>query len=114
MFYIGYEDIDTARICGAWSPDGIYNWERFSSNPLVSPSEGAWDADACYKPTVVFDAANNRWLLWYNGRNNAPEYIGLVIHEGEELDAGDAGRGDAGTRGTQDAVAFKKAPQNFN
>jgi hypothetical protein len=85
MFYIGYEDIDTARICGAWSPDGISRWKRMASNPLVSPDPGKWDGDACYKPSMIYDDANERWLLWYNGRHNTPEYIGLAIHEGEEL-----------------------------
>lgn len=85
MFYIGYEDIDTARICGAWSPDGISRWKRFAANPLVSPEPDKWDGDACYKPSVVYDEPNKRWLMWYNGRNKAPEYIGLVIHEGEDL-----------------------------
>jgi hypothetical protein len=85
MFYIGYEDIDTARICAAWSPDGISRWKRFDANPLVSPEPGKWDGDACYKPSVLYDEEQNRWLLWYNGRNKAPEYIGLVIHEGEDL-----------------------------
>lgn len=85
MFYIGYEDIDTARICGAWSPDGISRWKRFDANPLVSPGIDQWDGDACYKPSVVYDEKNKRWLLWYNGRHGAPEYVGLVIHEGEDL-----------------------------
>jgi predicted GH43/DUF377 family glycosyl hydrolase len=85
MFYIGYEDIDTARICGAWSPDGISRWKRFDANPLVSPTPDSWDGDACYKPGVLYDEVNKRWLLWYNGRHGAPEYIGLVIHEGEDL-----------------------------
>ncbi|MDR1574690.1 MAG: hypothetical protein LBS37_01680 [Treponema sp.] len=85
MFYIGYEDINTARICGAWSPDGVTRWERFKANPLVSPEADKWDGDACYKPGVLYDEPNKRWLLWYNGRHAAPEYIGLVIHEGEDL-----------------------------
>ena len=85
MFYIGYEDIDTARICAAWSPDGISRWKRFEANPIVSPEPGKWDGDACYKPSFLYDEEQNRWLLWYNGRNQAPEYIGLVIHDGEDL-----------------------------
>ena len=85
MFYIGYEDIDTARICGAWSPDGISRWRRFESNPLVSPESGKWDGDACYKPSAVYEEDNDRWLLWYNGRRGGEEYIGLAIHDGEYL-----------------------------
>ena len=85
MFYIGYEDIDTARICLARSRSGVTGWERHQDNPIVSPTEGGWDADACYKPTVVRDEENGRWLLWYNGRRGGDEYIGLVIHEGLDL-----------------------------
>jgi len=85
MFYIGYEDIDTARICAAWSPDGISRWKRHESNPIVSPEAGKWDGDACYKPSVAYEADNDRWLLWYNGRRGGDEYIGLAIHEGGEI-----------------------------
>ena len=86
MFYIGYEDIDTARICGAWSPDGLSQWQRFETNPLVSPDPGRWDSDACYKPSAAYDADAGRWLLWYNGRSGGEEYIGLAIHDGENPD----------------------------
>ncbi len=85
IFYIGYEDIHTARVCVARSKNGITNWTRLKANPIVSPTIGGWDESACYKPSVVRDEKNNRWLLWYNGRNGEPEYIGLVIHEGLDL-----------------------------
>lgn len=83
MFYIGYEDISTARICVARSADGITNWRR--SNPIISPSPGGWDADACYRPSVVCDEPNKRWLMWYNGRNGRDERIGLALREGLDL-----------------------------
>ena len=83
MFYIGYEDIDTARVCGAWSPDGLSRWRRFDENPLVSPEPGKWDGDACYKPTAAYEADAGRWLLWYNGRRGGEEYIGLAVHDGD-------------------------------
>lgn len=85
MFYIGFEDIDTARICLARSPDGVTRWHRHPANPIISPTEGAWDGDACYKPYVLWQPERQRWLLWYNGRRGAPEYIGLAIHEGYDL-----------------------------
>lgn len=37
MFYIGYSDIDTARIGCAVSPDGVTGWRRLPQNPLVAP-----------------------------------------------------------------------------
>jgi len=85
LFYIGYEDIDTARIGLARSPDGVTRWERNKHNPILSPTEGSWDADACYKPHVAWQPRERRWLLWYNGRHGAPEYIGMAIHEGADL-----------------------------
>ena len=87
MFYIGYSDIDTARIGCAISPDGITGWRRLPQNPIVSPDLGTWNSSACYKPSVVRDEKNSRWLLWYNGRNGAPEYVGCAIHDGLDLEA---------------------------
>ncbi len=85
LFYIGYEDIHTARICVARSRNGITQWQRLSANPIVSPSKDAWDSDACYKPFAIRDEKKQRWLLWYNGRRQSNEYIGLVVHEGLDL-----------------------------
>lgn len=85
MFYIGYYDIDTARIGAAVSPDGLTQWKRLSTNPLVQPEANAWDASACYKPSVWQDKENNRWMLWYNGRNQSAEYVGFVTRQGLQL-----------------------------
>ncbi len=85
MFYIGYRDIDTACICIARSDDGIVGWERSVHNPLVSPNPDGFDADACYKPTAVFDDARGMWMLWYNGRKGKDEYIGLAEYAGRNL-----------------------------
>ena len=85
LFYIGYEDIDTARICVAKSPDGITRFERSPLNPLVEPTAGAWDSEATYKPTVVYDEACCRWMLWYNGRTGTKEYMGYAYFDGRDL-----------------------------
>ncbi len=85
MFYIGYSDINTARIGAAVSPDGIRQWKRLAANPIVEPTPDYFDASACYKPSVFRDVENNRWQLWYNGRKGGAEYIGYAIHEGLEL-----------------------------
>ena len=98
MFYIGYSDVDTARIGCAISPDGVTNWRRLDGNPIVAPDLGTWDSSATYKPSVVRDAARNRWLLWYNGRNGFPEYVGCAIHEGLDLEAPAMGEPDAAAR----------------
>ncbi|HEX2948072.1 MAG TPA: hypothetical protein VHV83_00635, partial [Armatimonadota bacterium] len=86
MFYIGFRDIHHAQIGLAMSPDGISNWQRHPANPIIRTSRDAhgWDYDAVYKPFAVF--ADNRWYLWYNGRREHMEQIGLAIHEGEQLD----------------------------
>jgi predicted GH43/DUF377 family glycosyl hydrolase len=83
MFYIGFEDEPTARICLARSKDGITNWQRHPANPIISPGKNQWDHDACYKPFAIFDG--KKWLLWYNGRRGPLEQIGIVFHEGEDL-----------------------------
>lgn len=80
LFYIGYSDINTARIGCAMSDDGITGWKRLKANPIVQPDEGTWDCSACYKPTVA--VGDDGIKLWYNGRNGGNEYIGLVTHEG--------------------------------
>lgn len=90
MFYIGYSDIDTARIGCAISKDGLTDWKRLDANPLVAPDLGTWNGSACYKPSCIRDEKNNRWMLWYNGRNGAPEYVGCAIHDGLDLEAPNA------------------------
>jgi len=83
MFYIGFLDVNTAQIGMAKSKNGIDHWERYSGNPIISPTPGGWDADACYKPFAIQE--ENRWMLWYNGRNSSLEQIGLAIHQGADL-----------------------------
>lgn len=75
IYYIGYQNIDVARICCAESPDGI-NWNRSDNNLILSPTEGNWDSDAVYKPSVV--DWNGELHLYYNGRNGHCECIGLA------------------------------------
>ena len=85
MFYIGYETIDKAQICIARSDNGITDWQKSPLNPIVTPTPGEWDEDACYKPTVIWNESENTWMLWYNGRRGNEEYIGLVFKEGRDL-----------------------------
>jgi len=82
MFYIGFKNIDYAQIGMARSKDGISGWERFRDNPIIKPGNG-WDSSAVYKPFVIRD--DHRWLLFYNGRKNDHEQIGIAIHEQEDL-----------------------------
>jgi beta-1,2-mannobiose phosphorylase / 1,2-beta-oligomannan phosphorylase len=82
MFFIGFKNINYAQIGMARSKDGITNWERFKDNPIIKPGTG-WDSSAVYKPYAIPD--NNRWLLYYNGRQGGHEQIGIAIHEGLDL-----------------------------
>lgn len=86
MFYMGYSNPDCAQIGMARSRDGISGWERYSGNPIVSPGSGSsWDSYAVYKPFVMDDPKNNRWLLYYNGRCGWKERVGLAIHQGMNI-----------------------------
>ena len=85
MFYIGYENIDKAQICMAHSDNGITGWKKSPLNPIVVPESGKWDADACYKPSCLWNEKENKWMLWYNGRCGHDEFIGYVAKQGREL-----------------------------
>jgi len=82
MFYIGFRDVDYAQIGIARSTDGIHHWERHPQNPIIRPGKG-WDSSAVYKPYAIFDG--NQWLLWYNGRKEGKEQIGVALHKGRDL-----------------------------
>ncbi len=84
MFYIGFKNIHYAQIGMAKSKDGITNWQRYAENPIIKPGSG-WDSSAVYKPYVVADKKNKRWLLYYNGRRERHEQIGIAIHNGLDL-----------------------------
>lgn len=78
MYYIGYQNVDVARICHATSVDGI-RWSRTDDNLCLSPTSNAWDSDAVYKPSCLM--YKGKKYLWYNGRSGNQEYIGLAVHE---------------------------------
>lgn len=84
LFYIGYQNVDTARICVAKSKNGISDWRRIEDNPILSPSRDSWDSDAVYKPSVLYDAKSQTWKLWYNGRKKNVECIGCAENRGKD------------------------------
>lgn len=75
IYYIGYQNIDIARICYGESDDGIH-WKRHKNNLILSPSKNRWDSCAVYKPTII--NWGNKIHLYYNGRSRGGEYIGLA------------------------------------
>lgn len=83
MFYIGYHNENYAQIGVARSKNGVTDWERSRFNPIIAPDEGAWDADACYKPFVL--NMGDCWMLWYNGRRGSKEQIGGALLNEKEL-----------------------------
>ena len=83
IFYIGYRDIYHAQIGLARSRDGLTRWQRCPANPILRATGSGFDADACYKPFALF--ARGKWMLWYNGRNQHLEQIGLATHSGRDL-----------------------------
>lgn len=83
MFYIGYKDVHTACICAAASPNGVTQWKRCISNPLIQPDAGSWDQDSCYKPSAYFEKDRGIWRIWYNGRHQTDEYIGTATASGD-------------------------------
>jgi len=82
-FYIGFSDVDHAAIGLGRSLDGITNWVRHPDNPIIRPGEFGWDSSACYKPFAIF--TRGRWMLWYNGRRDHAEQIGLATRDAEDL-----------------------------
>ena len=76
MFYIWYTDINTGRIMFATSNDGI-SWKK-NGNYLVASSKFWFDGDSVYKPSVLYNKKENKWMMRYNGRLNDREYIGYA------------------------------------
>ena len=86
LFYIGYEDLFKTRICMARSKNGVTDWQRHPENPIISAGmPGAWDCESTYKPHLVWDEKNERWLMYFNARTGTTERIGLAIHPGRDL-----------------------------
>ena len=78
MYYIGYQNLDVARICCAQSDDGV-TWDKIDDNPIICPSKKSWDCHACYKPAVYYDELKKETIIIYNGRNKHLECIGYAV-----------------------------------
>lgn len=84
MVYIAYQNVHVARICLATSKDGI-EWIENVENPILGPEHGKWDSHSLYKPTICFSHSTGDLLLWYNGRTDKRECIGMAYKGGVEL-----------------------------
>lgn len=85
LFYIGYSDVDTGRICAAKSKDGKTDWIRSTLNPLIESSPESFDSESCYKPAALWNIYSQEWQIWYNGRTNNSEYIGYAFYDEFDL-----------------------------
>ena len=56
------------------------NLKLENNEPIIAPSKGKFDSDACYKPTAIYDKDEKKWMIWYNGRTGNEEYIGLYFY----------------------------------
>lgn len=84
MFYTAWQDAYKSRICIAKSNDGIHDWIRHTSNPIVTGGQfGAWDVEAVYRPTVI--SLEDKWLCYYTGCARKNRRIGVLIHDGLDL-----------------------------
>lgn len=75
MAYIAYQNLDIARIAVAISEDGGFAWKDIFSQPVLGPSKSKWDGHAVYKPTLYLEG--DKMTIWYNGRFNTDERIGM-------------------------------------
>ena len=83
LFYMGYSNVDHSAIGIARSKNGTKDWQKHPLNPIVEPTKGTWDQDAVYKPAALFDGVE--WKLWYNGRSEHVEQIGVATYAGHDL-----------------------------
>ena len=88
MFYIGHMHEERGLIGLARSRDGIHDWEKHPSNPLIAPEQEGFDSTSVYKPFAL--KMDSGWMLWYNGAEFdekiwVSELIGLAFHAHDEL-----------------------------
>lgn len=79
MWYAGYDAAvngeatdGKVNIGYATSIDGI-NWEKYSGNPVMTTTDGAWDAVYVQDPEVKFQ--NGKYHMWYGGTDVGDNYF---------------------------------------
>ena len=79
-FCIGFaQGFEKCQIGIARSKDGVHDWERYPSNPVITPGPaGSWDDCNVYKPYAV--RFHDKWYVWYNASrfSDRREQIGLA------------------------------------
>jgi len=73
MFYSALDQwtIENFQVGYATSTDGI-NWLKSTQNPVLHiGTMGQWDRYWAAHPTAIYDSTNNKFRLWYTGRDTA-------------------------------------------
>lgn len=71
MFYSALDQwtVENFQVGYASSTDGI-NWIKSNLNPVLKIGANTdWDAFWASHPGVIFDSTNNKFKMWYTGRN---------------------------------------------
>lgn len=100
MFYLGMDGDLIAYAGLARSRDGITDWERHPSNPVIAGYDGSWDWLGVCKVSVVEE--EDGYKLWYNAANRNGEELGLAVHKGFDLGFSEPGRPVENERGVDD------------
>jgi hypothetical protein len=73
MFYSALDQwtIENFQVGYATSTDGI-NWIKSTQNPVLQiGTVGQWDRYWASHPAVIYDSINNKFKMWYTGRDTA-------------------------------------------
>lgn len=91
-------------------------WTRETGH-IITPNSGAWEQGEISPSSIDWDAANNRWVIWYHGGHNlGPRQVGVLYSTdgftGKALTRGNSGNpilapGTGGSSDDQDVSDFK-------
>jgi len=81
MYYYGHDGADYRL--GLAQSDDLLKWDKYADNPILGPGpSGSWDEGGCWKPSVVFNPADEKYYMFYTGRNPDGDYvIGVATSE---------------------------------
>lgn len=71
LFYSALDQwtVEHFQVGYAWSSDGI-NWTKSAQNPVLTTGiENQWDGYWASHPTTIYDSIDNKFKMWYTGRD---------------------------------------------